>query len=68
MSSIGRWEIVTERDREGHRTGVGALDLRATLRHLHDRGDRSASVLVDIEAGWVEVDLSKQEPWEAFGA
>jgi hypothetical protein len=52
---IGRWWIKTQRANEEQRTGIGRASLLQTLEHLRRRGDRGASYLADVNAGWVHV-------------
>lgn len=52
------WELVTERENETARFGIGDDELRKTLRHLRDRGDGFACWRVRGSASpWTEVNL-----------
>lgn len=41
-----RWNITTEREKEGPRVGVGEDTLQQTIDHLRGRGDRTCVVHV----------------------
>jgi hypothetical protein len=58
----GVWKVDTERDRESSRSGIGADDLRATLGHLHERGDTVAHVEIGAPRRRIRIDLTKPLP------
>ena len=54
----GTWQVRTERGGEVPRCGLGAADLRRTLRHLRDRGDTRATIDLRDPARRLRVDLT----------
>lgn len=56
---IGRWKIETRRAQEAPRWGLGRDSLRLTLKHLKDRGDTAATLVIgDAPAQRVKLTLA----------
>lgn len=53
-----RWQLDTEREREGARIGIGEAALRETIEHLRKRGDTHCGYLIDGGSGYVDVNLT----------